>query len=290
MKDNFDNLLHKAMTPDMEPSAELNEKILSSTGTSKKKSKLLNIATRVAAVALGLALISPAVAFAAEQIRQLRNAHITEDSISMGDSEYIDAANEDRDWNVTGEVTNRVEGTANDKWLYKEEIQLSNSLKNTLYGYVDYKTALEDTKMDNWLSQEYEKAVETGFDENVLYCISGDDDCSFYSIEATFKSGEGYFHMYQERAEGKIEENATFTLQLTKTENEREYVNKAGAGFVLVDDRRSYDDGEGGTIEELATMVIIKSGDYTGYFAFYNLSDEEIHQILDTVTVKNDGE
>ncbi|MBE5933443.1 MAG: hypothetical protein E7263_08505 [Lachnospiraceae bacterium] len=292
MKDNFDSLLHKAMVPDMEPSKELNEKVLNLCGedTSKKNGKKkLTMITRVAAVALGIALVTPLAAYAAEQIKQLRNAYITDDSISVGNPEFVGIEDDGSEGEITSQSNGRVEGTANDKWLYKEERQLSNSVKNTFYGYKDYKTALEDTKLDDWFDKEYELSTDSGFNEEVIYTVVDLDDYHSYSISAAFKYNDGYFQVEQEKAEGNIADNATYTIQLSKAENSREYVNKAGIGYVMVDDIRTCELENGETLEEVVTIVIIKYDNYTGFIQFFNLSDDEIHEILDTVTVKNES-
>jgi len=286
MKNNIDDLLNKAMQPDMIPSDELNDKILNAK-VKGKKNKFQRIGTRVAAVVLGIALATPAVAFAAEQIKKLRNAYVTDDSISMGNPDYIVSTWTDAEEEVTTENLGKVEGTADDKWTYKEEIKLSSGAKNTFYGYNDYKTALEDTKLDNWFNKEYEKYSD---ESEVTYCIVEFDGYFSYQIDASFKYNNGYFDVNEAKSEGNIAEDASYTIALTKTENSREYVNKAGAGFVLIDDRRIENNGEDGAAEEVVTVVIVKYGNYSGFLKFYNLSEDEIHQILDTLTIKNDGE
>ena len=153
MKNNIDDLLKKAMVPDMEPSAKLNEKILNAT-VAKKKKKTFSTITKVAAVILGVALATPAVVFAAEKIKEMikvGDTYISDDSVAMGNPDYMvpeDTSTTEEP--VTSTVVGEVEGTANDKWLRKVEKQISNSVKNTFYYYADYKTAVEDSGLDNW--------------------------------------------------------------------------------------------------------------------------------------------
>ncbi len=288
MKNNIDDLLKKAMTPDMEPSAELNDKILNATATKKKK-KPYSMITKVAAVVLGIALATPVVAFAAEQIKEyikVREAYIYDDSVAMGNPEYMipeDTSTTEEE--ITTETLGRVEGTADDNWLYMEEVQLSNSVKNTFYYYDDYQAAIEDSELDKWFNTDYEVCYEGYFGGDARYCIVDWDDYHSYEVQATLKYKEGYFHVNESRAEGNVAEDYAFTVPISNRDNVREYVNKVGIGFVLVDSTRTMGDGE----ELKSTVVIIRYGLYSGSIQFYNLSEEEIHEILDTVIVSNDS-
>lgn len=285
---NIDDLLQKALTPDMEPTAELNDRILNATITKKKK-KSYSMITKVAAVALSIALATPVVAFAAEKINdyiKMRDAYITDDSISMGNPDYMvpedTSTTEDE---VVSTNLGRVEGTENDKWLYMEEVQLSNSIKNTFYYYDDYQKAIEDSGLDKWFNAEFEVCYEGYYGGDVRYCIVDWDDYHSYEVQGTLKYNDGYFHVNESRAEGNVAEDYAYTVPISNRDNVREYVNKAGVGFALVDSSRTMSDGE----ELISTVVVIRYGLYSGSIEFYNLSEEEIHEILDTLTVSNDS-
>lgn len=285
---NIDDLLQKALTPDMEPTAELNDRILNATITKKKK-KPYSMITKVAAVALGIALATPVVAFAAEKINdyiKMRDAYITDDSVSMGNPDYMvpedTSTTEDE---VVSTNLGRVEGTENDKWLYMEEVQLSNSIKNTFYYYDDYQKAIEDSGLDKWFNAEFEVCYEGYYGGDVRYCIVDWDDYHSYEVQGTLKYNDGYFHVNESRAEGNVAEDYAYTVPISNRDNVREYVNKAGVGFALVDSSRTMSDGE----ELISTVVVIRYGLYSGSIEFYNLSEEEIHEILDTLTVSNDS-
>ncbi|MBQ9936293.1 MAG: hypothetical protein IJO70_10640 [Lachnospiraceae bacterium] len=288
MKNNIDDLLKKAMAPDMEPSAELNDKILNATATKKKK-KPYSMITKVAAVVLGVALAAPVVTFAAEKIHdyiKMRDTYISDDSVAMGNPDYMvpeDTSTTEEE--VTSTDLGIVEGTANDKWLRKQEKQLSNSVKNTFYYYADYKTAAEDSGLDNWFSVEYETNTGGYYAGDISHCVVDAGDYFSYDINGTLKYNDGFFYVSECKMEGNVAEDYAHTVPLNKPENAREYVNKAGNAFALVDDRKTMNDG----VEMTKTVVIIRYGMYSGSLEFYNLSEEEIHEILDTITVSNDS-
>lgn len=288
MKNNIDDLLKKAMTPDMEPSAELNEKILNATVTKKKK-KSYSMITKVAAVVIGVALAAPLVTFAAEKIKEMikvGDTYISDDSAAMGNPDYMvpeDTSTTEEE--VTSTELEFVEGTSDDKWLRKREVQLSNSVKNTFYYYVDYKTAVEDSGLDNWFSVEYETSDNDYFGGDISHCVIDAGDHFTYDINGSLKYNNGFFYVSEGKKEGNVAEDYAHIVPIPNRENVREYVNKAGAGFTLVDSRNTMNDG----VEMVSTVVVIRYGMYSGSLEFYNLSEEEIHEILDTLTISNDS-
>jgi len=285
---NIDDLLKKAMTPDMEPSAELNNKILNAKVTNKKK-KTYSTITKVAAIVLGVALATPVVAFATEKVIEyvkFKDAYVAEDSVAMGNSDYmVPEDTSTTEAPVTSTVTEEVEGTVDDKWLRKVEKVLNNGVKNTFYYYADYKTAIEDSGLDNWFSVEYETSYGGYFGGDISYCIVDAGDHFSYSINGTLKYNDGYFYVSEGKMEGNVAEDYAHIVPTHGSKNAREYVNKSGASFVLVDSSRTMNDGE----VLNSTVVIIRYGMYSGDIEFYDLSEEEIYEILDTVTVSNDS-
>ncbi len=288
MKNNIDDLLKKAMVPDMEPSAKLNEKILNAT-VAKKKKKTFSTITKVAAVILGVALATPAVVFAAEKIKEMikvGDTYISDDSVAMGNPDYMvpeDTSTTEEP--VTSTVVGEVEGTANDKWLRKVEKQISNSVKNTFYYYADYKTAVEDSGLDNWFSVEYETSYNSYFGGDISHCVVDAGDHFYYDINGSLVYNDGFFYVAEGKYAGNVAEDYASIIPTHSSKNAREYVNKAGATFTLVDDSETMNDGE----EITYTIVAIRYGMYSGHIDFYNLSEEEIHEVLDTVTVRNDS-
>ncbi len=285
---NIDDLLKKAMTPDMEPSAELNNKILNAKVTNKKK-KTYSTITKVAAIVLGVALATPVVAFATEKVIEyvkFKDAYVAEDSVAMGNPDYMvpeDTSTTEEP--VTSTVVEEIEGTANDKWLRKVEKVLNSGVKNTFYYYADYKTAIEDSVLDNWFSVEYETSYGGYFGGDISYCIIDAGDHFTYTLNGTLKYNDGYFYVSEGKMEGNVAEDYAHIVPIHNATNTREYINKSGATFVLVDSSRTMNDGE----VLNSTVVIIRYGMYSGDIEFYDLSEEEIYEILDTVTVSNDS-
>jgi hypothetical protein len=64
---------------------------------------------------------------------------------------------------------------------------------------------------------------------------------------------------------------------LANTSNKREYKTKDGTAFTLVDEKHD---------DETRTFVMIACDEFSGYIMFENLTDPQIHKILDTVILK----
>lgn len=298
MKDKLDELLKDSFVPKMAPSEELNDKILSSiqdnaqnaVKTQKFQKGKMSTLIKVAAAFLGIAIAMPAVVYAAEQIIEIRNAYISKDSVTMGNIEYATAEVKEMpesEYKPAGKSRGKELGTAEDKWISKEEIWVGN-MKGVIYEYADYKTSVEDSGMENWFTTEYETYYEGADGGNVEYKESKWHFFQVYTISATLKYKDGYFKVTEWKMDGSVAEDYFYSIPLDEMENPREYVNKAGAGFALVDNRKTVE-GEKGPIEEESTVVIIRYGMYCGSLEFYDLSEKEIHQILDTLTICNES-
>ncbi len=295
MKDKLDELLKDSFVPEMAPSEELNNKILSSMqddaqnviNTQKREKGKRSTLMKVAVAFLAIAITMPVAVYAAEQIIEIRNAYITKDSVSMGNMEYIPDEVQEPEKEPVRKSKGKVMGTAEDKWISKEETQVG-SIKSVTYEYADYKTALEESGLENWFTTEYETYYEGAYGGNATYKEVKDSFFKLYEICATLKYKKGYFIVTEWKFEGSVAEDYAFSIPLDEMENPREYVNEAGAGFALVDNRKLVE-GEKGSIEEESTVVIIRYGMYCGSLEFYDLSEKEIHQILDTLTICNES-
>lgn len=295
MKDKLDELLKDAFEPKMAPSEELNDKILSSiqdnaqniVKTQKREKGKRSTLMKVAVAFLGIALAMPAVVYAAEQIIEIRNAYISKNSVVMGNMEYVPEEVLEPEKEPVRKSKGKVMGTAEDKWISKEETRVG-SIKGVTYEYSDYKTAMEESGLDNWFTTEYETYYEGAYGGNVVYKEAKASFFQSYEICATLKYKKGYFKVTEWKLEGSVAEDYFYSIPLDEMENPREYVNKAGAGFALVDNTKTVE-GEKGPVEEESTVVIIRYGMYCGSLEFYNLSEKEIHQVLDTLTISNDS-
>ena len=295
MKDKLEELLKESFVPKMAPSEELNNKILSSMqdnaqnviNTQKREKGKRSTLMKVAVAFLAIAITMPVAVYAAEQIIEIRNAYITKDSVSMGNMEYVPDEVQEPETEPVRKSKGKVMGTAEDKWISKEETRVG-SIKSVTYEYADYKTALEESGLENWFTTEYETYYEGAYGGNVTYKEAKASFFKLYEICATLKYKKGCFKVTEWKFEGSVAEDYFYTIPLDEMENPREYVNKAGAGFALVDNIKTVE-GEKGPIEEESTVVIIRYGMYCGSLEFYDLSEKEIHQILDTLTICNES-
>ena len=215
------------------------------------------------------------------------SAYISKDSVSMGNMEYMVEETSEPEQEPVRKSKGKVMGTAEDKWISKEETRVG-SIKGVTYEYADYKTALEESGLENWFTTEYEAYYEEDYGGNVVYKEAKASFFKVHNISVALKYKDGYFKVTEMKFEGSVAEDYLFSVPIDEMENPREYVNKAGAGFALVDNRKTVE-SEKGTIEEESTIVIIRYGMYCGSLEFYDLSEKEIHQILDTLTICNDS-
>ena len=292
MKDKLDELLKASFEPEMAPSEGLNDKILSSRqgnaqNTIKAQKCKSGSFIKVAVAFLGIAIAMPAVVYAAGQIIEISNAYISNDSVTMGNMEYVSEEAREPEQEPVRESKGKVMGTAEDKWISKEETRIG-SVKGVTYEYADFKTALEESGLDNWFTTEYETYYEETYGGNAVYKEASDYYFKLYEITAALKYKDGYFKVTEMKFEGSVAEDYYYSIPIEEMENPREYVNKAGAGFALVDNRKTVE-GEKGTVEEESTIVIIRYGMYCGELEFYDLSEKEIHQVLDTLTICNES-
>ena len=76
---------------------------------------------------------------------------------------------------------------------------------------------------------------------------------------------------------GNVASDAAHVIRLANTSNKREYKTKDGTAFTLVDEKHD---------DETRTFVMIACDEFSGYIMFENLTDPQIHKILDTVILK----
>lgn len=271
-KDNMDILLENALRPNLEPSKEINEKILGSIGHRRSNNMMFKLA-RVAAVIIAIICVGSIGVYAASQV--IKKGFTTEHSISVGNPDYVDdAAIASPGDAVTIENVGHEEGDDSVNWITKDVQVVNGCATNTYYGYKDYETALLDSELANWFNTSYENP------ENVIYVVTETEDIVERAIDATFLYGEGSFSLHESIMTGNISGDAAYSIQLQNTNNKRNYTSKSGLEFTLVDEITN--DGVG---EEITTFVMIAYDDYSGYISFHNLNDDEIHMILDTVNI-----
>lgn len=272
MKDNMDKLLESALAPDFEPSAELNASILEQAGKKRKKKSFVSQIPKAAAILLAIGCMAPVGVYATSYL--VNNILVTEHGISVGQTEYVDDAQLAQPWEeVKTEEVSNVQGGPNDKWSEKK-VEKVGSATNTYYTYETYETALEETGMDNWFN-----TAHTG-DGYVTYVLTEDADFEMMEIGAYFYPDEEHekvFSISESKYPGADYAEVTHSLAIQKTGNKRTYTSVSGKEYVLVDEMAGDQKG--------TTYVVIAYGEYFGHLSFSNMSEEEIHQILDTVVI-----
>lgn len=101
------------------------------------------------------------------------------------------------------------------------------------------------------------------------------------SLDATFSYNKGYFSVSQVRLiyeDGTAIENRQFTVITgKKTVNKREYDSQNNIHFAMSDSKQ-----DGKTV----TTTILSFDEYDVTLQFFHLSEKEIHEILDSISVK----
>lgn len=299
MKDKMDGLLKKALLPTLKPDASLNQEIYNYQNTRRntnmRKFKKLPTA---AAIAVCVLCVGSVTVFAGNHI--LKNMHAFQYGVSTDDNQDT-VSEEESKFDATAmkelpedkaEDISVERGTADTAWLSKKVQKVTQYVQtsddavnwedyaydviNTTYEYEDYQTAVKDTGLDNWLSEEYQNIGNVQYVEST----AESEDSNSQSIGGTFAYGSGTFELSEERQkdmQGNPLEIDSYSVITNETSNERTYTNKAGYAFTLVDDEM---DGE------MRTTAAVTYGNYSGSLVFHGMTQEEIHHVLDTLQLK----
>ncbi|MCR5544813.1 MAG: hypothetical protein K6F55_11825 [Eubacterium sp.] len=282
---NIESLLKKSLQPNFEPDDKLNNSTLEliekmkENSTDKKsagvillsKQRSIYFLPKVAAAVIVFALIFTGGVYAANYI--MNKVIVTDHGVSVGNEEYIDDEELSKPYeSVSEETKNEYEPGADDKWLTKKEVLTNGSFLNTFYTFPDYETMISDTRFENIFD-----GIEPESKDPIYTITELDPITKEYSIDVNFNYGEGEFHLYQDVIEGNVADDAVFSIPITSKENERNYKAKTGLEYTLVD---------GTNIDnEKETTVLISYNEYNGYLSFSNLSEDEIHEILDHIVI-----
>ncbi|MBP3237875.1 MAG: hypothetical protein J6M24_02135 [Lachnospiraceae bacterium] len=271
MKDKFDELLKDALKPEIQPDKELNENILK--GKRSVEMKPRRFISSVAAAAIVLLILCPIGVYAAN--RAFHKTNVKEKSISRGNPDYVPDEIATYDDAVKEESIIREEGNADTKWTRKETVKLSNSVTNIRYYYDSYKAGIEDTGFDNWFTEDYPLA----YDAAHIVVDMGPGYVLEHDLQAGFVVNGKNFSVYQEKKTENSIDDVSFIIPMKNTGNVRTYVNPDGYEYELVDEKT--DEGQ------IRTYVMIYNDEYMGYIIFTDMSDEEIHGILNNTKVNS---
>ena len=278
--DELDSVLTQALRPAFAPSPELNRQLLSGEakmdGSRQKAAiKKMYMIPKVAAVVLAVLCVGGAGVYAATQL--LKKPVVTDHSISVGNTEYIDdAAIANTEEPVTTNQISYEEGTADTLWTSKKVTEV-NGYVTTAYSYDSYAKAQQDAGIGTKFTTEYLPESEDG----IIYRVTENEGFRESELSANLKYQEGSFTVLQSRSEEGFAEDYAFSVKLQNTSNERDYSTKEGVTYHLVDETISGEEGE-----EVHTYVMIATDTYEGFLCFRGLSEEQIHEVLDTVVIE----
>jgi hypothetical protein len=273
---NMDQLLKDALRPEFAPSAELNEGILCGKAVTDPERQRQGIRKwymlpKAAVAAAAIVLIGSAGVYAATQL--LKEPVVTEHTVSVGNTEYVnDDAIMATEQPAKVEIISSEEGNASTKWLARK-VETVNGYTNTWLTYASYAEAVEEAGMESWLSGNYELTSPA------IYRETEGQGYHSREVSAEFMVKGGLVNLSQSQDVEGVAEDAAYSIQMNHPANERSYTAVSGLQFKLVDDMA----GEG---QEITTYVLIATDRYNGYLAFSKLSDNEIHEILDKVTIQ----
>ncbi len=241
---NMDNMLKEALRPDFVPSEELNRKILE--GNAGKKKAKVSILPRVIAIAAGVLIVSSVGVYAGSRI--YKKVHVTDHAISVGNTDYI----------------------IDEAIATMDDNEPASSIYHTdAKSYETYEEACEKSGLGYKINCDYET-------DYVYENLTTGPDVTFHNIYAVLKYEGGTVNVSYEIAEGNIAEDAAFSVYMSNTNNEREYITPTGNEFTLVDE---ITDGK------TKTFVMASFDNVTGYLTFENLEEEQIHEFLDSLDI-----
>ena len=276
MNDNIlDERLRLMLQPDIEPDEELNRLILKKASEKgRRKRGARYFLPRVAAAVLIVAVVGTGGVYAANYI--LDKVKVIDGGMYVGNDDYMtEETFSDSTEEVKVEDVGEEKPGPNDKWISKKSNLVSGVYRNDYYTYSDYKTMIEDTDFDNIFTSEpltLSSAIYTVTDMGA--------DTKEYSIDVIFADdNEREVFLYLSYMIGNVVDDAVFSVPLIDGENKRVYTSESGLEFTLVDSKRSDDS------DEKKTSVLISYDRYRGSIDFTNLSEDEIHDILDTITI-----
>lgn len=290
-KERFETLLKWSLNPECQVSLEKVRDILMRTsetefGQNKKevenkerreirdreagrKHKVKWSIPKAAALALALLAIGAGTVYAGSRI--FNKVTVLEHEISVGEplnlswEDLCDSAEPD-----VGQIISHEEGGPNDRWMEKEVVAFEASL-STDYKYISYDKAMGDVIFTNLFSEPLESSGNAG------YNVREFDGATIYRLNATFRYQKGSVDLSESLKIGKAEgnsasEDAHLSSIITSEplKNTRTYISKAGTEFTLAD--LSY-----------ATYAVVSIDQHVITLSFRNLTEEEIHQVLDMV-------
>ena len=289
-KKELDSLLKQSLTPDKQADAGLDAAILERLEDSSFAEKMQEkksarhwsrgLVAKVAAVVLAVLALGAGTTYAASRI--LGNVAIRETRLAVGDNAETWVTREQSiplpEELPDIEVIEKVTGEPGDQWVEREDILVDGS-HTCNYTYPDYQTAVSDTGFANVFTTILGTQESVTY-QTVAYSIPGWE--SFQGGAMLYlccNYGLGSYQLEQMPRAGEDPESAGicgFSVPMTHSGNVRSYVSANGTEFTLVDDLV-----QGAVLQK--TVVMIDCEKMIGSVTFHGLTEEEIHQVLDTL-------
>lgn len=148
----------------------------------------------------------------------------------------------------------------------------------TEYSYKDYSKAIKDTGFTGLFTKSFEQVGDSIYTQ---YRRRVNDTNDRDNLISNFKYSNGSFKVDESRVldwDGTELDTVVISSSSEGVKNQREYISKNGHMFKLSDDNET---------GKLRTTVLVSYDEYTAIITFFDLSDNEIHEILDTITIHN---
>ena len=275
----MDSVLSEALRPTFSPSSELNRQLLSgearSDGSRQKTAlKKMYLLPKVAAIVLAVLCVGGAGVYAATK---LLTPKVTDHAVSVGNTEYVDdAAIARTEEPVTTKEISSEQGTADTPWTSRTVSEV-NGYVTTTCTFDSYERAMKEAGLGVKFSKEYEPSSQ----DSIVYSSTEGNGYKAVEISGGFNYQEGSFTAVQSKNLEGVSNDAAYSIQLKNTSNERDYSTKTGVTYHLVDETMSGEEGN-----EVNTYVMLATDAYEGYIRFHGLTEEQIHEVLDTVVME----
>ena len=232
------------------------------------------LGTKIAAGVLAFLAVGAITVYAAGKI--FTKPEIGQHEIVIRNLDYEELNTPRYDWRkITDDpVTEEVEGGDSDKWFLKQTTYYEN-YKLISYVYDDYDKAMSECTLDRWFETHPGKlrtfSWRTEIDDSGT--IRSHDVTAVVDYEDTkYVYSECYFS-------NKEDGYGSLGVEVNDPYNERTYTNKNGTEFVIVDDKEYWGD----TYMGVWSYVMFSYDNYFGIFTFENMTDEQIHEVLDAL-------
>ena len=295
MQNKMDKLIKESLMPMYEPDNKLNQSILCSVKRRRKNNMIrMKKIPFAAAVAVCVLCIGSGTVYAAVQLLRgttafeygiSTNTNTEEKSDAMFDSTNVGDVKDSQT-----EILLEQEGDSKTAWLSKEVQQVTEYVKEsddtvnwteksylvdkTIYTFADYNTAVKEAGMDKWFLQEFQLM------ENVTYAesVCEEEGMNIREISAVLEYGKGHFELSESKDLNLGEEDlGAYMLITNEITDSQKYMSALGYEFTIGED----------VIDGVNRFsVAISYENYTGSLVFYNMTEDEMYQVLDEVQIK----